>query len=204
MLRGKKYVPTHTQERIAAMSKHNVQPRAATVADIDALAAHLPLLGGLGRRDRQALADQMLVHAVPEGAAIVRSGEAGNSAFFILEGRAVAGCQEEGVYHRFETLGPGDLFGEIAALTGLPRTADVVAEQPTTLLQLPAAALRQIMADARMRRYLLSRMAERMAHMDLIEPPRRAAQDWDAARYSCAASPVATIQLPMLWCEALN
>ena len=37
----------------------------------------------------------------------------------------------------------GDFFGEIGALTGSPRTADVVADTDTTLLEVPADALRR-------------------------------------------------------------
>jgi MFS family permease len=171
--------------------------RAATLAQIDVLVSHLPLLGGLGRRDRQALADQMLVHVVPNGAPVVRSGEAGDSAFFILDGRAAAGCQDQSAYRRLELLGAGDFFGEIAALTGLPRTADVVAEQVTTVLQVPVASLRWMITDLRMRRYLLSRMTERMQRMDLIDLPR-AVQGWNAPRYARATSAVGTTELPIL------
>ena len=37
--------------------------------------------------------------------------------------------RDEGGYRGLSTMGAGDFFGEIAALTGSPRTADVVAEQ---------------------------------------------------------------------------
>ena len=42
-------------------------------------------------------------------------------------------------------MGAGDFFGEIAALTGSPRTADVVADTDLTLIEVPADALRATM-----------------------------------------------------------
>jgi MFS transporter, DHA3 family, macrolide efflux protein len=157
--------------------------RPATVADLGILASHLPLLGGLGNRDRRALASQMRVHEVPSGTAIVRHGDFSKDAFFILDGRAVAGrAAEDGAQRALEVLNAGDFFGEIAALTGVPRTADVVTEQPTTVLQVPAATLQQIIADPWVRRYILNRMTERLVRLDLIDLPRFPSLDQQTLR----------------------
>ena len=60
----------------------------------------------------------------------------------------MAGIAEEGGgYHSLSSMGPGDYFGEIAALTGAPRTADVVAEETSQLLQVPATILRVMMTQ---------------------------------------------------------
>ena len=46
--------------------------------------------------------------------------------------------------NRTARLGPGELFGEIAAIARTPRTATVIAEEPATLLELRWQGLREI------------------------------------------------------------
>lgn len=156
--------------------------RAATPADLDALAVHLPALAALGARDRASLIARSYVSDAPAGAAIVRRGDASDAAYFLLEGRAVAGLDEQGGFRPLETLAPGDFFGEIAALTGAARTANVVAEEPTSVLQVPAAALRQMMAAPELNRLLVSTMTERMIRMNMVDLPRYSSLDQGALR----------------------
>ncbi len=68
----------------------------------------------------------------------MRAGDASDAAYFVLGGRAVAGLAREGEpQHTLSTMTAGDIFGEIAALTGGTRTADVVAEEPTHVARGP-------------------------------------------------------------------
>ncbi len=70
------------------------------------------------------------VRQAAPGTAITRAGEQSDAAFFILAGRTVAGTTGgEGEYRALSSMATGDIFGEIAALTGSVRTADVVAEE---------------------------------------------------------------------------
>jgi CRP-like cAMP-binding protein/predicted MFS family arabinose efflux permease len=156
--------------------------RAATPADFDLLALHLPALSSLSAKLRQNLAAQTLVAEAPGGAIVVRKGEVRDAAYFILSGRAIAGFAEEGSYRLLEVLNPGDFFGEIAALTGVPRTANVITEEPTTLLQVPAPALRQMMSDPQLNRLFLSKMTERMVRMKMLDMPRAAGLDQQTLR----------------------
>jgi CRP-like cAMP-binding protein len=76
----------------------------------------------------------------------------------------------------------GDYFGEIAALTGAARTADVVAEEPATLLEVPAGVLRALMAQPAFGQMVLARMSERLARTSIHELPRMAGIDPQDAR----------------------
>jgi CRP-like cAMP-binding protein len=154
--------------------------RAATLADLDLLAARLPALSGLSAKLRQNLAAQSLVADAPGGAVVVRRGEASDAAYFILSGRAVAGLAEDGEYRLLEVLNPGDFFGEIAALTGAPRTANVITEEPTTLLHVPAPALREMMSDPNLHRLFVSKMTERMVRVKMLDMPRVGGLDQQA------------------------
>ena len=147
--------------------------RAATLADFDRLAGHLPALARLDATERRALIGSASVRDVPAGATIVGVGEVGDAAWFILDGRVAAGTPEpDGGYRSLASMEPGDFFGEIAALTGSRRTATVVAEQASTIVEVPAAALRALMRDAELSALFLSKLTERLSRTNTADLPR--------------------------------
>ncbi len=157
--------------------------RSATLADLDALVGLLPTLSGLSAKDRQALVAQARISQAASGATIVRHGDTSDSAYFVLAGRAVAGiAAEDGSYRSLSTLTPGDFFGEIAALTGAPRTANVVADEPTTLLQVPAKSLRELMSHPALSQLFLSTLTERLSRTHVSDLPRLAGLDQQSLR----------------------
>lgn len=156
--------------------------RLPTPADLDTLAVRFPALSGLSKAEREGLMSSGHIHEAAAGTVILQRGEVSDEAYFILEGRAVAGREEAGDYRPLEILNAGDFFGEIAALTGVPRTANVVAEEATILLKLPAAALRRIMSDVQINRLFLSKMTERMVRMNMIDMPRYVSLDQQSLR----------------------
>jgi voltage-gated potassium channel len=76
----------------------------------------------------------------PAGAVVVHRGERGDCMYFIATGAVE--IRLPGAPLR---LGEGDFFGEIALLTGAPRSATVVAVAPVTLLRLDIVEFRELM-----------------------------------------------------------
>lgn len=80
---------------------------------------------------------------VREGERILREGDLGTSMFIIADGAVRV--------HRGDrlvaTLGPGDVFGEMAALDPEPRSASVTALEETLVFELDGADLYELMAD---------------------------------------------------------
>jgi serine/threonine-protein kinase len=70
---------------------------------------------------------------VVAGTTIIREGEEGDAAYFIVEGRCLVTVGEGADRRELRTMGPGDAFGETAILSPGPRTATVTAIEETTL-----------------------------------------------------------------------
>jgi MFS transporter, DHA3 family, macrolide efflux protein len=146
--------------------------RGAKPEDFIDLGGRLPVMARLSSSEIRELAAETLVAEAPSGTVIVRRGESSDAGYFVIEGRVVAGWDEAGGYRPLETLSAGDFFGEIAALTGVPRTANVVADADTRLLQVPAATLRRMSTHPELNRLFLSKMTERMVRMDMVDLPQ--------------------------------
>jgi CRP-like cAMP-binding protein len=165
--------------------------RAATLADFDLLVGFLPTFVHLGEKERGSLIARARVIEAPEGTRIVTAGDAGDAAFFVLNGRTVAGLatEEEG-FRALSSMTAGDFFGEIAALTGSRRTANVVAEEPTTLMEVPADALRSLMAVPQISQLVFSKLTERLSRTN-ADLPRFAGLDQGTLKDLRTRRPVA-------------
>jgi MFS family permease len=158
--------------------------RAVTPADIEALGRYIPALAGMPQRDRDRLIASGRVVTANAGTAITKAGDSGDSAYFIMSGLlAVGAATESGEYRSLASIGAGDVIGEIAALTGRTRTADVVAEEETELMEVPASTLRQLLARPEFGSLVLGKMSERLARTTSIgDLPRFGRIDQQALR----------------------
>jgi DHA3 family macrolide efflux protein-like MFS transporter len=157
--------------------------RPATLADFERLMGHVPTLAILDDTRRASFIEHAKVSDTTAGTTVVRQGERGDSAYFVLSGRLVAGTpNEDGSYRALSSMVAGDFFGEIAALTGSPRTANVVVDEPATLVEIPAETLRGLMAIPQLSQLFLSKLTERLVRTSAADLPRLAGVDQDSLR----------------------
>ena len=90
----------------------------------------IPLFAGLTLDQRATVAEACAEITVEAGTTLVKEGDFGHGAFAITDGTAEV--VHDGQVLR--TLEPGDMFGEIAVLSGGRRTATVVATTDMTLV----------------------------------------------------------------------
>ncbi|WP_104668618.1 cyclic nucleotide-gated ion channel [Ensifer adhaerens] len=96
------------------------------------LVAAVPLFQRLGSAAFVEIVRALRPRVVPSGAIICRKGEAGDQMFFIVEGRVTIATPSPTPVE----LGPGSFFGEMALISGEPRSATVTAETEVSLLSL--------------------------------------------------------------------
>jgi len=90
----------------------------------DEALATLPIFSELSRSELRKIRSLMTPVNIPAGRTFITEGSAVVEAFILLEGEAVVtrGGKE------IARLGPGAVVGEMAVLSGVPRTASVTAE----------------------------------------------------------------------------
>ena len=86
------------------------------------LVDRFPLFSGLTPEQREVLLLHFGSRTAEPGERIIRAGEKADAVYFMCQGEV-----EVSLADRRIKLGPGDFFGEMALISGLPRSADVTA-----------------------------------------------------------------------------
>ncbi len=135
----------------------------AALAFRDEVAA-MPLFRDLSPGELDVLLARLEPITCAAGETIIRQGESGERFYVVRAGQVVVSRDER----ELARLGPGEAFGEIALLFDVPRTASVMASQPTTLLALDAPHFRDVLAGYLGRGTEL----ERLSHLRLLSHKR--------------------------------
>lgn len=91
--------------------------------------ARIELFSELSKRELRSVARLMTEANLGEGAVLTSQGEPGREFMIVVSG--TARVEIDGAI--VAELGPGDFLGEMAVITGTPRTATVVANSPMVI-----------------------------------------------------------------------
>ena len=102
-----------------------------------------PLFGGVSQEDLAAIGERAIEVDFPTDHVIARQGEIGTGLFVVIEGavRVVRDGEE------LARMGPGDFFGEMSVIDGLPRVAQVITTEPTRCLALASWEFERLVLD---------------------------------------------------------
>lgn len=127
-------------------------------AKIELLAA-VPLFADCSKRELKAVAESADEVVVPAGYDLTKEGASGREFVVIVEG--AADVRRRG--RKVNELGNGDFLGEIALVTGAPRTATVTTTSPTRALVIAAPSFRTLLRNTpSMQMKVLDALASRL------------------------------------------
>jgi hypothetical protein len=105
------------------------------------------ILAGLTDAQLERFARFTELHQVPQWTEIVKQGSPGDAMYLVLEGEVRVRLMIAGKESVLATLAVGEFFGEVALFDHGPRSADVVANQDTLLLKIPAGAFQRFLGE---------------------------------------------------------
>lgn len=157
--------------RLIAVDK-KLQRRAVQLAPRTRILARLPLMAGTSRPTLEMLASQLTEEDASPGTKVVTEGSPSDDFYVVVSGAVeVSALGHREAPEHLATLGPGTWFGEIAALTGTPRSATVTVTEPTRLLRIDAldfrSALEQLPPSAALIDGAVARLHEANEHRSL-------------------------------------
>lgn len=146
---------------------------------VEALLRNVPLFGAVPPRRLADIAQIAGRESFRAGETIIRRGEPGSTLSVVMSGRVDVVLESTGGQEMVvASLGPGDFFGELALFDHSPRSATVVAADPTETVSLHRAGIRQILRHyPEVAEAFLSTLCARLRTVDnLLENLRAAAR----------------------------
>ena len=130
--------------------------------------ANIKLFQGLDDKERRRIEQRCRLRRYRSGQRVFERGEESRDVFFVLEGKInIVDFTLSGREVAFDSALPGDSFGELAAIDGLPRSTAVVAAQPSTLAVLSHQDFIDLLAaNAPVAVQVLSRLTEIVRRSD--------------------------------------
>ncbi len=138
-----KMASLHTNKSVSELKLEPVE-----IGEIAPTSSVIPLFADLTQDEFTDFTKRMVVHNnIPAAKAIIKEGESGASVFVMTRGAVSVYTSAGGKRVDLAVLQPSDFFGEIAFLTGKPRTATVETTEESDFLEVPEEELRDLMSQ---------------------------------------------------------
>jgi CPA2 family monovalent cation:H+ antiporter-2 len=144
------------------------------------LVDHFPMFGSLTSEQREVVLLHLQPHTAQPGDRVIHRGDAADAAYFISAGEV-----EVAVAGQHIRLGPGNFFGEMALVSGQPRSADVTALDYSRFLKLTTDDFNEILRRYPDIKAQIVDQAEKREEMNR----RRAEEAVEAARAALGGEP---------------
>jgi cAMP-dependent protein kinase regulator len=108
----------------------------------------IPLFSDFTQEEFSDFTKRMIISTVPAGKAIIREGTSGSSVYVLTRGSVKVYTTVTGKRVELAVLQPSDFFGEIAYLTGQPRTATVEAIEESDVLEVAEEDLNELISKS--------------------------------------------------------
>jgi tetratricopeptide (TPR) repeat protein len=133
----------------------------------------IPLFSDFTQDEFNEFTKRMIIHTMPPGKTIIREGDTGSSVYILTRGSVKVYATVTGKKVDLAVLQPSDFFGEIAFLTGQPRTATVETTEESDVLEVQEQDLNDMIAKSPRIRDVLKNYHEQRAK-STIEKVREA------------------------------
>ena len=136
-----------------------------SVVNIQAFISGLPLFAGSRPESLAALAAASRIRKIPKGQVVFFQSDQGDAIYAVRSGSvAIQLVNTDGREMIINQVGPGEVFGELAVLTGRPRSTNVVAMKPTELVMISGEVFTRVVdSDMVITRHLLDLLAHRLS-----------------------------------------
>ncbi|MGZ9197243.1 MAG: SLC13 family permease, partial [Candidatus Deferrimicrobiaceae bacterium] len=154
----------------------------------------VPIFQSLDRVDLAKLVPELEPFSFPQGTVLFEAGETGDRLFIILEGTASVFAREEGgEIRRVVSLGPEECFGEMALLTGAPRSMSVQAQTDLRVLSLKKDRFNRLLrTHGSLAVYFAGVLSSRLAAMDQAGLPGKVSSEGGAKGIPSGISSIPT------------
>lgn len=153
-------------------NKSDMENQAVIAAVQQAVASHRLFGDLLTTAEKEYLLDRGIVRSVAPGVRLCQQHQRDDRVYILVVGEVEASAGEDTAKTHIANIKQGELFGEIAALFGMPRVCDITVTRPSVVLEIPSSVLRTIIETRRdLRNAVMQRFRDRITETALRAVP---------------------------------